>query len=171
MLYFINWITTNGKQVLDVLTLVGTVLGFLLTYREVKKSRKVVQETLEKVSLRILFNEVSASVRLITELKESCRIANWDRATDKSSQLRITLASLVENPSLSESESVYISTSIDDTSLVLEYIEGITMGTKRPPLTRKMQVFLNDFEVQLIRLESKLRNPLMEVKNEKRKAR
>lgn len=159
----------------DLASIVGLILtfiGFAFTLRKVVQTRRAAEEAtriakgaIAQVSTRLFSNRIADGIRLAFELKNACRMQQWERAIDRCEQLRFLLASIVEDSNIRPDEGAYISVAIDDLGLILRRLEGITRGGRATSLPPKMREALDTLTTELGRLDGRLRNAALEIDN------
>ncbi len=159
----------------DLASIVGLILtlaGFTFTLWKIKQTRRAAEEAtriaqgaIAQVSTRLFSDQIADGVRLAFELKNTCRMEQWERAIDRCEQLRLLLASVVEDSNIKLDESNYISASIDDLGLILRRLEEITRGGRATSLSPKMREALDTLTITLGRLDGRLKNAALEIDN------
>lgn len=162
-----EWITDNSDFIINWAGLILTIIGFLITAREIRKSKQALRDAIRQISNRLLFNELKSSSKTLAELRDSCRSGNWYKAIDRCDQLKEDLSSLVEQPLVNESERNTLAEAIDDVTLILRHIEQNV--DKQKPLVIKPNMFqaMDKMGTLLYRLDARLRNNLMEITDAK----
>jgi hypothetical protein len=164
-----NWLPkiSDYADIASLLGLVVSILGFGFTLRQVKKSRTAAEEAvaiarraIDDVGSRLLFTQVGTAVRLLQELRGSCRDNKWDRAIDRCEQLRIVLAGLVDDCRLQERERRNIAFAIDDMALVIKHLEGIEEA--KGSLPRGTRRKLDKIMIDLGGIDGRLKIPTLE---------
>lgn len=89
----------------------------------------------------------------------------WERAIDRCEQLRLLLASVVEDHNIRPEEGNYISVTIDDLGLILRRLEEITKGGRATSLSPNMRKILDTLTTNLGRLNGRLKNAALEIDN------
>ena len=169
--WFSAFAAEYGNQA-SVLGTALTLIGFIFTLWQIRKTRSAAEqaqsmarEAIDKVSTRLFVGQVSNGVRLSNELTTACRIDQWERAIDRCEQLRLLLASLVEDTNLTSNENNYMVIAIDDLSLILRRLEETAKGKKTAPLPVKMREALDQLTVKLGRLDGRLKNRALEIRH------
>lgn len=152
--------------------LVLTLVGFAFTLWRITQTRKAAEEAtriakgaITQVSTRLFSNQIADGVRLASELRNTCRMEQWERSIDRCEQLRLLLASVVEDSNIKLDERNYISGAIDDLRLMLRQLEDITRGRRESSLSPKMRSTLDTLTIRLGRLDGRLKNAALEIDN------
>jgi|GEM_PF-2295635 len=153
--------------------LVVSLVGFGFTLRQVKKSRTAAEEAvaiarraIEDVGSRLLFTQVETAVRLLQELRNSCRESKWERAIDRCEQLRAVLAGLVDDARLQELERGNIASAIDEMALVIEHLEKVESAKGSLPFAPRSRRRLDKIVIDLGGIDGRLKTPTLETRNE-----
>lgn len=157
----------------DVASIVGlllTLIGFTFTLWRIKQTRSAAEEAnriakkaVAQVSIRLSSNRIADGVRLASELADTCRREQWERAIDRCDQLSLLLASVVEDSNIRQSESDYFAEAIDDLGLILRDLEEIARGGSFTSLPSNMREALYDLSIVLGRLDGRLKNAALEI--------
>jgi hypothetical protein len=143
-----------------------TLVGFGVTLYKVKQvrlaaetARKELRETLDRVAARLLLSHVAAAVRLAQELRTLAREQRWHRAIDRGEQLQVLLASLVDDSGLTAQDRQFLSTAIDDVSLVIASCDENRQAAAEEDaeLPGQTVAALNTLVIRLSRLDGRLR--------------
>lgn len=163
-------IQAHYGNIASVLGLVVSIVGFLFTLRQVRKSRTAAEkaqvmarEAVERVSSRLFFTQVTTAIRLVHELRTFCRGKDWRRALDRCEDLRIGLAILVDDSKLRDVERETITTALDDILLMMKLVEGIHQEKRSPLVPPRMLANLDEVMVSLTRIDTRLKASLLEV--------
>ena len=149
-----------------ILTLIGfvfTAWKIIQTRRSAEEATRIAKGAITQISTRLFSNQIADGVRLASELRNACRMEQWERAIDRCEQLRLLLASVVEDSNIRLGESNYISEAIDDLGLILRRLEEITRGGRATSLTPNMQKVLDTLTITLGRLNGRLKNSALEI--------
>ena len=156
----------------SIVGLILTIMGFAFTAWKIIQTRRSAEEAtriakgaIAQISTRLFSNQIADGVRLASELKNTCRMEQWERAIDRCEQLRLLLASVVEDRNIRPDESNYISVAIDDLGLILRRLEGMTREGSATSLTPNMQKVLDTLTITLGRLDGRLKNAALEIDN------
>ena len=152
--------------------LILTLVGFALTLWRITQARnaaeeatRIAQGAIAQVSTRLFSNQIADGVRLASELRNICRMEQWERAIDRCEQLSLLLASVVEDSNIGPDEGDYISVAIDDLGLILRRLEEITRGRRATSLSPNMRKTLDTLTITLGRLDGRLKNAALEIDN------
>ena len=152
--------------------LILTLVGFAFTLWKIVQTRRATEEAIRiakgaiaQVSTRLFANQIADGIRLASDLKNTYRMGQWERAIDRCEQLRRLLASVVEDSNIRPDEGDYISVAIDDLGLILRRLEEITRGGRESSLSPKMRSALDTLTIRLGRLDGRLKNAALEIDN------
>ena len=123
----------------------------------------IAREAVDRVGSRLLFSQVITAVRLAQEFRALCRAKEWTRALDRCEQLRIALATLVDDSKLSSAERQLISLSLDDMSLIMRRVESIDQEKIQPTIPPKMMETLDRIVISLTRVDGRLKALMLEI--------
>ena len=164
-------LSTSG-DLASIVGLILTLAGFAFTLWKIKQTRKAAEEATQmakgaiaQVSTRLFSNQIADGVRLVSELRNTCRMGQWERAIDRCEQLRLLLASVVEDSNIGLEEGDYIPEAIDDLGLILRRLEEITRGGRATSLSSNMREALDTLTITLGRLDGRLKNAALEIDN------
>ena len=157
-------------NIASVVGLVVSILGFGFTLYQVRRSRTAAEtaqtmarEAIERVSSRLFFTQISDAVRLIQEVRTSCRAMDWHRAVDRCEQLRILLGGVVDDKKLQGDERKTVTKAIDDLLLIMEHLDGISQKGGVPTVPTRMMKTLDRIVISLARIDGRLRSVALEV--------
>lgn len=160
-------------DIASLMGLVVSVLGFGFTLRQVKKSRTaaeqavaIARQAIDDVGSRLLFTQVETAVRLLQELRGSCRDSKWDRAIDRCEQLRIVLAGLVDDARLQVGERSNVVSAIDEMALVIEHLEKVESAKGSLPFANRSRRRLDKIVIDLGGIDGRLKTPTLETRHE-----
>ena len=156
----------------SVVGLILTLVGFAFTLWKIIQTRRATEEAIRiakgaiaQVSTRLFSNQIADGIRLSSELRNTCRMRQWERAIDRCEQLRRLLASVVEDSNIRPDEGDDISVAIDDLGLILRRLEEITRGGRATSLSPNMREALDTLTITLERLDGRLKNAALEIDN------
>jgi hypothetical protein len=156
------WISVAG--------LIVSIAGFGFTIWQVIKSRKaaeeakdIAREAINRIGSQLIFTHITATIRLIQDVRNFCRLKQWDRAIDRCEEVRIRLADFVDDPKLQDREQREISIAIDDLTLIIQHIESIVRNKKPLELEMGMEIILHNMVVMLGKVNGRMRALAMEV--------
>lgn len=106
---------------------------------------------------------MTTAIRLVQDLRSFCRGKDWHRALDRSEDLRIGLAILVDDSKLRDRERETIRTALDDIFVLMKFIEAINQAKKSPIVPTRMLANLDEVMISLTRIDTRLKAMLLEV--------
>ena len=155
---------------INIFGLIISIAGFGFTIWQVVKSRKaaeeakaIAREAINRIGSQLIFTQITATIRLIQEIRSFCRLEQWHRAIDRCEEVRIRLADFVDDPKLQEREQRDISIAIDDLTLILQHIERIVQNKKVLDLEMGMEITLDNMAIMLSKINGRMRTLAMEV--------
>jgi hypothetical protein len=125
------WCDRYGN-VASVIGLILTVVGFCVTFWNFRRVNRVIQDTIERISVRLLERDVADALRLVKEAKQACNDSNWPHAAVRCEDARECLARYSHHRRVSPDERERIQDAVGHLRLIAQYVGRIGSAENQP---------------------------------------
>jgi hypothetical protein len=146
-----------------------TIIGFVLTYLEIRDARneaKIVAETaIRRVGQQMLVTTVTDLLRHIPRILEAARDGQWPRAIDQCDVTRLVMLQLSHNPHLMEAERLHLRGWASNLKIIRDYIYAHRLNSEPPQtnLQKQKTDFLDAMVEGLGHIHGRLQAEVLEV--------
>lgn len=119
----------------DVASVIGFpigLIGLIITLREARRAREAAEgarlaaeEAVSRIKIQVFIEELSACLRFVRKIDESCRERRWKEAVESCDEARTRLARIGESDALVIAEKDSLSLAISQIGRLMPYLQKI----------------------------------------------
>lgn len=153
--WFADWASLLGLGL--------SLVGFALTIRYVRKTRREVHAALRRIGDRLFEDDLALSLKLVGEAQDASRSEQWTRAVDRCILATTHLTRLGRNPRLDATEKDQLVQILGDLRIITQAFDRLDAGVRKKKLTPNESKKMREMIVHLGVIQGRLREKDLEV--------